>query len=546
MRTRVLVVAQSTGLRAALAQAFLPVGYGVEVASSEKAARQLLKREQFDAAVVAPGAPAPREMTFLRELEDAVGKLVILADDKKANERFAASFPEALVCLAQPLQPQKFVPFVGAPAKGANGGERISTRTMVAFESCTLDFAGHIFLDAEGREVALTRGEFALLVAFVESPGRVLSRTDLRRAVTGGRADAYDRSIDMLVARLRRKIEAAGKKVRFIVTVPGAGYKFVARVRTLDPEAAAHSSTRYLPAAHAAAPDPQALERRQLTVVACQILGFAALAAELDPEDLQRTISGVYAACTEVVARYGGTTERAIGDGVLAYFGHPKATEHDAESAVRAALDLVRMVGSIEAAPIGRFRARAGVATGLMLIGGMGTVPAIGEAANLAQHLRQAAPAGAVIVGASTRTLLGRLFAYREVEPVMVEDCGKPVPAFQVTEAATEMNRFDALRRDGMLPLVGRTAEIERLMQHWAGVRRGAGQVVLLSGERRYRQIAACNGTAENAAARASRSHAVFRLAPSQRGADDRVARYRAKGGRPHRRRSRGAETSQA
>ena len=99
----------------------------------------------------------------------------------------------------------------------------------VKIEDCKLDLAGHTFVDGSGREVRLTRAETALLTAFLDSPRRVLSREQLRYAVAGRGAEPYDRSVDMLVARLRRKIEPDPKAPRFILSVQGVGYKFDVR-----------------------------------------------------------------------------------------------------------------------------------------------------------------------------------------------------------------------------------------------------------------------------------------------------------------------------
>ena len=353
------------------------------------------------------------------------------------------------------------------------------------FAGCTLDVPGRIFLAANRQEVALTRGEFELLVVFVRSPGRVLSRAQLRNAIDGGGANSYDRSIDMLVTRLRRKIEPDAAKPQFIVTVPGVGYKFVPRVRHGEP---APDPSTASPAPVHAAPVAQPAERRPLTVLSCQIVGFAALADALDPEDLDQAISPVYAACAEIIARFGGTRVRTLGDSVLAYFGYPKAHENNAESAVRGALELLRAIGGIEAAPIGKFRARIGIATGLMVVGelssgGTKEPTAVGEALNLARHMRNSAPADTVVIAASTRGLVGRLFHCREVEPVVVEVGHEPAPAWRVVEEIADMPRFDALRREGMPELVGREAEIERLLRCWSNALHGSGQVVILTGE---------------------------------------------------------------
>ena len=331
----------------------------------------------------------------------------------------------------------------------------------------------------------LTRGEFALLAAFARNPGRVLSRAQLRNAIDGRAADSYDRSIDMLVARLRRKLESEPAKSRFIVTVPGIGYKFVPRVQTanvIPPPPVVpllpDRTTRH----------PLFVERRQCNVLSCQILGFATLAANLDPEDLVHTISRVYTTCDETIARFNGTMVRCLGDHVLAYFGHPKALEDDAENAVRAALELLQTAGSIEVAPFGRLRARIGIATGLMLVGelnsGVTKEPSImGEALNLALHMQQAAPADYVVSESRTCDLIGRRFDCRKLEPIVLDEGSDPTPAWRVIDEIASLPRFDALRRDDMLELVGREAEIERLSRFWSEARGGSGKVVVLTGE---------------------------------------------------------------
>lgn len=488
MRTSVLVVAEQTALRAAVARVLVPLGYRVEVAESEKRARQLIDNERFAAAVVAPASVAAGELALLREVQGAVGKLVVLADDARAGERLATSFPEALVCASQPLEHEKLLAFLGSlTPPNASMDETASAPELLHFEGCTLDVTGRIFLAANRQEVALTHREFALLVVFVRSPGRVLSRAQLRNAVDGGSTDSYDRSIDMLVARLRRKIEPDAAKPQFIVTVPGTGYKFVPRVRHGETAPAPAPSTAP-PALVHTEPVAQPAERRQLTVLSCQILGFAALAATLDPEDLDQAIGPVYAAAAEIIARFGGTMVRTLGERVLAYFGYPKAHENNAESAVRAALELVRAIGGIEAAPIGKFRARIGIATGMMVVGELisvatGVPTAVGEALHLARQMRKSAPADGVVIAASTHDLVGRFFHCQEVEPVVVEEGHEPAPAWRVVDEIVGMPRFDVLRREGMPEFFGREAEIERLSQCWSKVLRGSGQVILLTGE---------------------------------------------------------------
>jgi DNA-binding response OmpR family regulator len=155
------------------------------------------------------------------------------------------------VSLEDALDEQKLLDRLSQPAApaGSKGDETVPV--PVKIEDCKLDLAGHTFVDGSGREVRLTRAETALLTAFVDSPRRVLSRDQLRYAVAGRSAEPYDRSVDMLVARLRRKIEPDPKAPRFILSVPGVGYKFDVRrqsaaneLRTLNAPTAIGYSVR--------------------------------------------------------------------------------------------------------------------------------------------------------------------------------------------------------------------------------------------------------------------------------------------------------------
>jgi DNA-binding response OmpR family regulator/class 3 adenylate cyclase len=465
-----LVVGEQASLRAAIARLAVPLGYRVEIASSEKRARELIAQGQFAAAVVALGGLANGDSGFLRELQGAVPKLAVLTDEANATKRFAASFPDAVVCRSEPLDHQKLLAFLSDSLPRASNSPGLPEH--LHFAGCTLDVTGRIFRNAEQQEAALTRGEFALLVAFARNCGRVLSRNQLRNAMDGGSAVSYDRSIDMLVARLRRKVEPKAIKPQFILTVPGVGYKFVPQVHHGVPAAATPRTSRDQGQIPGAGEAPRA-ERRQVTVLSCQIIGFAALAAKLDPEDLVSAIGPVYAACAEIIAHNGGTVVRKLGDSILAYFGYPKAHENDAPRAVRAALELLRTIRKTGAIPTGDFRAPIGVSTGLMLVGelssiGIRDLGGVGGAPNQALHMQRAASADCVVIAASTRSLIGRFFECREIDPVAMEEGLESVPAWHVVEETAGIPRFEALRRQGMLDLVGREAEIERLRQCWS------------------------------------------------------------------------------
>src|SRR5262249_27156223 len=217
-----------------------------------------------------------------------------------------------------------------------------------------------------------------------------------------------------------------------------------------------------LQTAPAASPDLQlGAERRQLTVMFCDLMGSTALSARLDPEDLRGIIAAYHRCCNELVERNGGFVARYMGDGVLAYFGYPRAHEHDAERAVRAGLSLVDAVPRLDANAGSPLQLRVGIATGLVVVGdliGAGAAPeqgVLGETPNLAARLQALAELGAVVIASSTRRLTGGLFEYRDLGTVALKGFAENVPAWQVLGASAIESRFEATRT-AMTPLVGR------------------------------------------------------------------------------------------
>jgi class 3 adenylate cyclase/tetratricopeptide (TPR) repeat protein len=241
----------------------------------------------------------------------------------------------------------------------------------------------------------------------------------------------------------------------------------------------------------AAPPEPKPrddAERRQLTVMFCDLVGSTALSARLDPEDLREIIGGYHRRCADVIAQTGGFVARYMGDGVLAYFGYPLAHEDDAERAVRAGLALIAAVAKVDSCGGTPLRVRVGIATGLVVVGhllGEGAAEeqaVIGETPNLAARLQAVAEPDTVVVGQSTRRLLGGLFDYRDLGTVPVKGFGDPVQVWQVLGASAAESRFEAMH-PATTPLVGREEEIDLLMRRWEQAKRGDGCVVLISGE---------------------------------------------------------------
>jgi class 3 adenylate cyclase len=339
--------------------------------------------------------------------------------------------------------------------------------------------------------VRLTRAETALLTAFVDSPRRVLSRDQLRYAVAGRGAEPYDRSVDMLVARLRRKIEPDPKAPRFILSVPGVGYKFDVRPQSaadgeappaLEPEPL-HQSGRGeavpagTPGQGSAAPHSEP-QRRQLTVLACRLVGSTALAVNLDPEDFGGTIRRFQEMCSSVVTHWGGAVINFVGDEILASFGYPKGHEDDAERAVHAGLDLVERIGEVRSQCGDPLQVRIAVATGLVLVGE--NQPAIGDAVVMAARLRNITPPNSVTVTASTRKLVGDMFVYADAK---FEGVLGPEAIYQVTGKQPIEMRFSASQTARLTQFVGRQHELQQLSTLWELAKAGKGQVALLCGE---------------------------------------------------------------
>jgi class 3 adenylate cyclase/predicted ATPase len=233
---------------------------------------------------------------------------------------------------------------------------------------------------------------------------------------------------------------------------------------------------------------PADAERRQLTVMFCDLVGSTELSSRLDPEDLREVIAAYHRAVTEGVAAFDGFVAKYMGDGVLVYFGYPQTHEDDAERAVRAGLGVVDAVARLHVKSV-ELQARVGIATGLVVVGdliGEGSAQeqsVVGETPNLAARLQALAEPGAVVIATGTRRLVGDLFEYRDLGVVEVRGIAGPVPVWQVLRPSADVSRFEALRGATLSRLVGRDEEIDLLLRRWARAKARDGQIVLVSGE---------------------------------------------------------------
>jgi class 3 adenylate cyclase len=346
-------------------------------------------------------------------------------------------------------------------------GEAVS---LVRFAGLVFDIDASALARESGETIRLTRGELAILHVFVTRPGRVLSRDTLLDALSSRRFEPFDRSVDVLVGRLRRKIEPNPKHPTIIVTVPGSGYKFAAAVRTEMPTAVLESEETADKSA------PRQAERRHMTVLCAELLPVDGRTLPTDPEELHAAIDAFRRCVAEAIALFAGALGQSVGREVVAYFGYPLAQENDAERAVRAALTIQRTLSDLNARSGGKdlphLSARFGLESGSAMVDSTGE--AFGDVSTIAAQVRAAAPPHAVLVTRNVQRQIAGLFIAEEQE-------GAPelLNLYRVVRASGG-RRFGARI---LTPLIGREEELEHLARRWERARKGQGQFVLIVGE---------------------------------------------------------------
>jgi DNA-binding response OmpR family regulator/class 3 adenylate cyclase len=463
VRDRIMIVGRDVGLRARLARLLKARGYSLEIADGPAHARRI-GFAGVALAVVASDGLGPEWEGLMRELRATVGKVLFVAAPGKTLETDADLLDPTdeaglLARVAQALAP--------AP-------EPEIVEPVLEFAGYSLDLGGHSLLDPQGDEIALTPGEFRLLQIFLRRPGRVLSRDQLLRILAGHDAESYDRSIDMQIVRLRRKIEADPKRPTLIVTVPGSGYKFAAKVRRAEPRAESQTT---------AAPRevlPVFAGRGYVTALSAELVPLGSDCLPDDPEDLCGVVEAYRHYATTVIGRHGGVTAERRAREVFAYFGYPVAREHAAETAVLAGLALVEPPEGEPPVPVG-LAIRVALASGSVVTNPAGEV--MGEAPGEAVRLLTIAEPGAVVADEGTRRLTGGLFEWADLGTVALKGAPHAVHAWRALGRSAVDSRFEALRAPQLSQMVGRNEELELLLRRWGQARTGSGRAVLISGE---------------------------------------------------------------
>ena len=232
-------------------------------------------------------------------------------------------------------------------------------------------------------------------------------------------------------------------------------------------------------------------ERRQLTVMFCDLVGSTALSEQLDPEELRDVVRAYQGVCAKVIDRFEGYIAQYLGDGLLVYFGYPLAHEDDAQRAVRAGLEIVAAVHEL---PLIKRRlqqplqVRVGIHTGPVVVGEMGGGEkrerlALGDALNIASRVQNLAKPNTVVISSATYRLVEGLFECRDLGLHTLKGVSTPLQVYRVLLESDVRSRFEFAVGKGLTPLVGREQEVGLLLERWDQVKEGMGQVVLISGE---------------------------------------------------------------
>src|SRR2546428_52476 len=243
--------------------------------------------------------------------------------------------------------------------------------------------------------------------------------------------------------------------------------------------------------ASSGSPSPNA-ERRQLTVLFCDLVDSMVLSTQLDPEDLREVVRAYQAACAEVIQRFDGHIAQYLGDGLLVYFGYPQAHEDTAQQAVRSGLGMIEAMRTLntrlEHAHRGRLAVRLGIHTGLVVVGAIGSGRrqeqlALGETPNIAARLQGLAAPDTVVISETTAHLIHGYFVCQPLGAQALKGLTQPLQVYRVLQESRARTRLDVITPRGVTPLVGRDEEVALMQRRWNQATAGMGQVVLLSGE---------------------------------------------------------------
>jgi class 3 adenylate cyclase/predicted ATPase/energy-coupling factor transporter ATP-binding protein EcfA2 len=258
---------------------------------------------------------------------------------------------------------------------------------------------------------------------------------------------------------------------------------------TPQPAAQVQPSTQVTPRVTTSPPDA---ERRQLTVMFCDLVDSTKLSSQLDPEEYRDVVRAYQGVCSEVITRFDGHIAQLLGDGLLVYFGYPHAHEDDAQRAVRTGLGILDAMEALRTRLQQdkgiQLAVRLGIHTGLVVVGAMGSTGrqeqlALGETPNVAARIQGLAEPNTLVISEATHRLVQGYFACQALGAQTLRGVGEPITAYRVLRERGVQSRLDIVSARGLAPLVGREQDVGLLLERWAQVKDGQGQVVLLTGD---------------------------------------------------------------
>jgi class 3 adenylate cyclase len=327
--------------------------------------------------------------------------------------------------------------------------------------------------------------------------------------------------VRVAIGALRKILADPAQAPRYIATVQRRGYRFLAPVvegtgvessptgpglpailQTPAVELSEALATS-LPELLAASPQPSGVsrpgalplpesERRRLTVLFCDLVDSTWLAGRLDPEDFRDVVRAYHQTCTAVIQHFEGYVAQYLGDGLLVYFGYPMAHEDDAQRAVRTGLgilDAIKPLNTRLALPSeDRVAMRLGVHTGVVVVGDVGVGArqeplALGETPKIAARLQALAAPNTLVISAATYQLIAGYFTCEALGEQLLRGLAQPLGVYRVLRSSRVQSRIEVAAAHGLTPLVGRAPEVGLLLERWARVKAGMGQVVVLAGE---------------------------------------------------------------
>ena len=341
--------------------------------------------------------------------------------------------------------------------------------------------------------IALPPKAFAVLHYLVTHADRLVTKAELLDAVWPETA-VTDAVLRVTIGALRKMLDDTARASRFIATVPRWGYRFLVPVEEYSGLMSGAAGPVPSRPRRAPLPDtlPSEVERRYLTVLSCGLVDSTTLAGHLDPADFREVVRAYQQTCAEVMRQFDGYLAQHLGDAVLGYFGYPRAHEDDAQRAVRTGLSILDALEALNtrlALPLGdRLVVRLGVHTGLGVVGAFGEGAhheplALGETPTIATRLQSLAAPNTLVISAATHQLIAGYFMCDALGEQTLQGLAQPLRTYRVLQASGMQSRLEIAAARGLTPLVGRGPEVELLVERWARVKAGMGQVVVLEGE---------------------------------------------------------------